>query len=172
MPFAPIRRCVATILLLSALLSAGVASATPCWNPPVSARVTDPYREPACRWCAGNRGVEYGTGEGSVVRAVATGRVTYAGSIAGTGYLVVRHRDGLRTTYGNLSERRFVSGDLVVRGVIVGTTTGPFHFGLRDGARYVDPAPYLGRLVYRPRLIPMGGVRGNAASPPTLRCVG
>ena len=34
--------------------------------------------------------------------AVASGEVTFSGTVAGTRYVVVRHADGLRVTYGNL----------------------------------------------------------------------
>jgi murein DD-endopeptidase MepM/ murein hydrolase activator NlpD len=164
------RRLVAAILILATMAPTSVVSARPCWPPPVSAPVIDPFREPACRWCAGNRGLEYGTTRGARVRAVATGRVSYSGSITGTGYVVVRHGDGLRTTYGNLAERWFGAGDLVLRGATVGLAAGPVHFGLRDGSRYVDPAPYLGRLVYRTRLVPLGTARATPAPRPVLRC--
>ena len=70
-----------------------------------SAPVADPFREPACAWCPGNRGIEYGTGAGRRScgrRRPAT--VTFAGVVAGTRYVVVDHADGrLRATYGNLA---------------------------------------------------------------------
>lgn len=148
----------------------GVVHAAPCWSPPVVAPVADPFREPACAWCPGNRGIEYGTSPGAPVRAVATGRVSFAGSVTGTVYVVVRHGDGRRVTYGNLEAVRFDVGDLVVRGQVVGRAAGAFHLGLRVGDRYVDPGSYLGRYVRRPRLIPTDGTAGNAAPPPRLRC--
>ncbi|MDJ0768593.1 MAG: M23 family metallopeptidase [Ilumatobacter sp.] len=166
--FRPIQIALAITAL--ATLAPSTAHAAPCWAPPVTARVTDPFREPACRWCAGNRGIEYGTPPGTTVRAVAGGRVSFAGDVAGTTYVVVRHRDGLRTTYGNLRHTHLDDGDLVVRGARVGTTDGRLHFGLRDGSRYVDPSPYLGRWMRRPRLIPVDGSPGRPSPPATLRC--
>ena len=41
---------------------ATAADAAPCWFPPVTGTVTDPYREPPCPWCAGNRGLDYRVG--------------------------------------------------------------------------------------------------------------
>jgi murein DD-endopeptidase MepM/ murein hydrolase activator NlpD len=155
---------------VSASFPAGGVFASPCWEPPVDAPVVDPFREPACRWCPGNRGIEFGTVEGDVVRTVATGEVTYSGVIAGVRYVVVRHGDGRRATYGNLAGLRHGTGDVVVRGTTLGPAAGPFHFGLRKGDDYVDPGPFLGQLVHRARLVPIDGSPGNEAPPPTLRC--
>jgi murein DD-endopeptidase MepM/ murein hydrolase activator NlpD len=152
------------------LLPGGAVDAAPCWSPPVVAAVTDPFRLPPCAWCPGNRGIEFGTRVGATIRAVATGRVTFAGSVAGTVYVVVRHADGRRVTYGNLQSESFDVDDTVIRGQVVGRAAGPFHLGVREGDRYVDPGPYLGRYVRRPRLVPTDGSRGNPAPPPRLTC--
>lgn len=165
-----VRHVASAVIALSSLAPSAVSHARPCWHPPVTAPVVDSFREPDCRWCPGNRGIEYGTSLGRPVTAVATGRVTFAGAIAGTVYIVVRHSDGLRITYGNLLSESYDVGDLVVRGTTLGRTRGRFHFGVRAGERYVDPAPYLGRLVHRPRLIPNDRTRPNPSSPPRLRC--
>ena len=167
-PVVPRTGIVLAVILL--LVPSGTVHAAPCWPPPVVAPVTDPFREPACAWCPGNRGIEYGTSPGASVRAVATGRVTFAGSVTGTVYVVVRHGDGRRVTYGNLDAARFDVDDLVVRGQVIGRAAGAFHFGLRVGDRYVDPGAHLGRYVRRPRLIPSDGTAGNPAPPPRLSC--
>lgn len=138
----------------------------------MTAPVVDPYREPACRWCPGNRGIEYATTPGMLVRAVAAGRVTFAGSVAGIRYVVVEHANGWRVTYGNLRELTVERGALVVRRAVVGATTSRLHLGLRDVGGYRDPTPYLGRLVYRPRLVPVDGSAGPPPGTPTLRCHG
>ena len=160
------------VATLSSLLASGVVVATPCWAPPVVAPISDPFRNPACAWCPGNRGIEFGTEPGAAVKAVATGRVTFAGSVTGTVYVVVRHGDGRRATYGNLDSESYDTGDLIVRDQLVGRAAGAFHLGLRDGDRYLDPGPYLGRLVRSPRLIPVDGSRANPAPPPRLTCAG
>jgi murein DD-endopeptidase MepM/ murein hydrolase activator NlpD len=164
-----IRRPLVVGVALASIVPVGVATAVPCWHPAVTAAVTDPFRQPECRWCAGNRGIEYGTPPDAPVSAIATGRVSYTGTIAGVGYLVVRLASGWRVTYGNLSANHRV-GDLVIRGSVVGVTAGRFHLGLRDGEEYIDPAPYLGRLVSRPRLIPTDGSRANPSGPRRLTC--
>jgi murein DD-endopeptidase MepM/ murein hydrolase activator NlpD len=158
------------LVALSTCVPLGVATAAVCWSPPVDAPITDPFRPPTCTWCPGNRGLEYGTSRGAPVRAVATGRVTYAGSIAGTVYVVVRHGDGRRVTYGNLLGESFDVGDLVIRGQIIGRADGRFHLGVREGERYVDPGRLIGRFISRPRLVPVDGSRPNPAPAPHLSC--
>jgi murein DD-endopeptidase MepM/ murein hydrolase activator NlpD len=156
--------------LASVLVVAGTAAAGACWLPPVEAPVVDPFRPPPCTWCAGNRGLEYGTVSGVAVRAVAAGEVMFSGTVAGERYVVVRHADGRRATYGGLASSTFRAGDAVVAGMSVGITAGHLHFGLRDGENYIDPAPFLGRLVGRSRLVPDDGTAARAAPPPRLRC--
>ena len=148
------------------------ALAAPCWLPPVAGVVTDPFREPPCPWCAGNRGVEYRVAAGTRVRSVAAGIVTFSGVVAGVRYVVVRHADGRRITYGHLTSTSLTTGDRVVSRSVVGVADGTFHLGVRVGGRYVDPTPLLGRLVGRPRLIPTDGSAARAAPAPTVRCPG
>jgi murein DD-endopeptidase MepM/ murein hydrolase activator NlpD len=143
---------------------------TSCLLPPVTAPVADPFREPACQWCPGNRGIEYAVPAGTPVRAAAAGTVTFSGTVAGTFYLVVQHADGMRATYGELAGSRLDAGDVVVGGSIVGASAGGLYFGLRVGDRYVDPAPLIGRLVERARLVPTDGSEPRPAPPPSLEC--
>jgi len=164
----------------------------------VDAPVADPFRSPACTWCAGNRGIEYRVAAGTTIRAAATGEVTFVGAVAGVRYLVVRSADGHRQTYGRLdaSGPVFGVGDRIVAGSPVGTAGGPapgdrgaagpapgdrgadgpaagdtgtFHFGVRLGDTYVDPAPLLGRLVAPRRLVPTTADRPRPA-PAAARC--
>src|SRR3954470_12542621 len=74
-----------------------------CYAPPVTAPVVDPFRQPPCAQCAGNRGLEYATPPGTAVTAVAGGVVTFSGVVAGTRYVVVDQPDGYRATYGRLA---------------------------------------------------------------------
>lgn len=167
----PIGRRLAVVVVAVGVGSLAVptAVAAPCWRPPVDAPVTDPYRPPTCRWCPGNRGIEYGTVAGQTVRAVDTGEVTYAGSVAGRRYVVVEHADGLRVTYGELGSIAVERGDLVIRGQRIGTTGTTFHFGVRRGDEYLDPTPLLAERHGRPRLVPSDGSPGPAV-PAQWRC--
>ncbi len=55
------------------------------------------------------------------VTAAAEGVVEFAGQVGGTLHVVVRHPDGLRTSYSFLASIDVVEGQEVVRGTIVGT---------------------------------------------------
>lgn len=169
MPSFIARAAVVTAAFIS-LLAVPNGVAAQCWLPPVAGTVTDPFREPPCRWCAGNRGIEYRVAAQTVVRAVAAGHVVYSGTVAGVGYVVVRHADGRRVTYGRLVERLVTRGDVVVARARIGRASGTFHFGLRDGDRYLDPAPLLGRLVGPTRLVPVDGSRPRPPGPPQVAC--
>jgi murein DD-endopeptidase MepM/ murein hydrolase activator NlpD len=168
-------RCVTALVGVS-LVVVGLAapqpwvSAAPCWLPPVVGTVVDPFRAPPCPWCAGNRGLDYRLDGAADVRAAASGRVEYSGVVAGIRYLVVRLPNGWRHTYGQLRSTPLSTGASVVAGTVVGRAADRFFFGLRVGDDYADPAPYLGRLVGRRRLVPVDGSPPRVAPPPTLRC--
>jgi murein DD-endopeptidase MepM/ murein hydrolase activator NlpD len=142
---------------MSAFIAAIAAVLAACWTPPVDAPVLDPFRPPACPWCAGNRGLEYGTIVGQPVRAVERGVVSFAGSVAGVRYVVVTHGDGLRATYGRLASVAVRRNSVVDAGARLGASGTGFYFGLRDGEVPVDPAPRFGRWVRRARLVPLDG---------------
>lgn len=167
-----IRRVCTTLFLSFSLFAPSHAvAATPCWVPPVVAgRIVDEFRQPPCPFCAGNRGLEYRVRARADVSAVASGVVTWAGDVAGTRYVVVRHGNGWRVTYGRLAATSLRRGDRIVRGTLVGTVSGSFYFGLRVGESYRDPAPHLGRLVGRPRLVPIDGSRPHRPPSPRLQC--
>lgn len=174
----PSRRFAVTALVGAVVAVAAVAAvaapaaAAACWAPPVDAQVTDPFRAPTCPYCAGNRGIEYGTRAGAPVRAVAAGRVTFAGPVAGITYVVVDHADGLRVTYGNLDDPRVGVGDAIVRGMVLGDAAGRFHLGLRRGDTYLDPTPFLGVWRGVVRLVPADGSPGVTTHERRLVCPG
>lgn len=161
----------AVAVLLAVSVPVGVVAGRGCWRPPTDAPIVDHFRRPACPWCPGNRGVTYAVAAGTAVRAVAAGIVTFAGSVAGTGYVVLEHADGLRATYGGVGGAGLAPREPVAAGSIVGWAQGAeLHFGLRRGEEYLDPEPFLGRLVDRPRLVPTDGTPARPAPPPVLRC--
>ena len=166
----PRRIILTTIASIAMLVPSHAVLAAPCWRPPVSGQITDPFREPPCPYCAGNRGIDYAVGENAQVRAVDDGVVTWAGTIAGVRYVVVRHANGWRVTYGQLDATTLQRDDPVAKQSLIGTASGSFYFGLRVGEEYRDPAPYFGRLVGRPRLVPIDGTDQRPAPPPLWRC--
>jgi murein DD-endopeptidase MepM/ murein hydrolase activator NlpD len=159
--------------MLGSIVLALLAGGT-CWAPPVDAPITDPYRAPPCAYCPGNRGIEFDPRPGQDVRAVQAGIVSFAGTVAGTRYVVVDHADGLRATYGQLAAVAVRRGDRVGSGDHIGTTSDRFYFGLRRGVAPndlpVDPTPMLGVRTYAPRLIPVDGTPAPSPRPGRLTC--
>jgi murein DD-endopeptidase MepM/ murein hydrolase activator NlpD len=156
------------VFLIVGSPSAAAESAT-CWRPPVAGVILDPFRAPPCRWCAGNRGIEYEVERGTTVWATSSGTVTFSGDVAGIRYVVVRHPNGWRTTYGRLDAVSVELGDVVVAGTRIGTASSGLFFGLRIGEDYVDPAPFVGAVVGRPRLVPVDGSAARPAPEPPDR---
>lgn len=123
------------------------------WVRPVPGPVTEPFRAPRGPFGAGHRGVDLAVRPGEPVVAAGAGRVTFAGSVAGTLHVVVAHRGGRRTSYSFLSAVSVRRGDTVGLGAVVGRAGGAvgpghvpgvLHLGLRVGERYVDPAALFG----------------------------
>lgn len=170
----PIVRTVVFAVLCTVLLpvapSPPAAAAPPCWHPPADAWVIDPFREPPCPWCAGNRGIDFGVAGTQRIRAVGGGVVTFAGSVAGTTYVVIEHPDGWKLTYGRLVRIDVGRGDHVASGATIGLARARFFFGLRVDGAYRDPWPYLGTLRGRQRLVPIDGTPARAAPPASLVC--
>lgn len=166
------RTAVATALVAAVLVvtAAEPAAATPSpdgaavrYRPPVAAPVADPFRPPAHRYGPGNRGIEYRTPRGAVVRAAAPGEVLFAGQVAGRRYVTILHADGVRTTYGPLTRLRVRRGATALAGQPLGTTAGPVLWTARIGDAYVDPAVLVAasgtptvRLVADRRRTPLG----------------
>jgi hypothetical protein len=125
---------------------AGAEEQTP-WSRPVGGAVVRAFLEPAARYAAGHRGVDFAAASGTPVKAANTGRVTFAGSIDGTLHVVVEHDGGIRTSYSYLLEIDVEVGQRVARGQVVGVAgghgeghaPGVLHFGARIGDRYLDP---------------------------------
>jgi hypothetical protein len=127
------------VAVAGAQASPGAPSA-PSYSPPVSAPIADPFRPPAGPYGAGNRGLEYDTQPGDAVRASADGTVVFAGPVAGTLHVTLRHVDGVRTSYSFLGAVNVVLGQRVRAGDRVGVAGERLHFGARSGDAYFDPA--------------------------------
>jgi len=111
------------------------------------ATISDPFRQPICDRCAGNRGIEYTTKPGTPIIAGASGIVSFSGVVANKKYLVIKTAAGRRLTYGSILTSDLRIGNSVVAGQIIGSTSNMLYFGLREssalGDIYVDPAKYL-----------------------------
>ncbi|MGW5634779.1 M23 family metallopeptidase [Streptomyces sp. NPDC003832] len=136
---------------------------------PVVLRAWDPPPTPYAR---GHRGVDLAAEPGTPVRAVAAGRVSFAGPVAGRGVVSVELTGTggppLRTTYEPVTAR-VRKGEQVTPGQVVATVSGPsphcpapcLHWGLLRGKTYLDPLSLLPpHLLNRgpSRLLPVLGV--------------
>ena len=90
--------------------------------------------------------------------------MTFSGAVAGTRYVVVDHGDGLRATYGGLAGTTLGAGDTVARRRRSSDApTASCTSGSVAATTYLDPAPLLGRLVERTRLVPTDGTAPRPA---------
>jgi len=99
-----------------------------------------------------NDGINIGAPAGTAVHAADSGTVIYTGNeLAAFGNLVlIRHAGGWVTAYGHLAKIDVAKGSTVVQGQPIGTVgqtgsapTPQLHFEIRQGAKPVDPAPFL-----------------------------
>lgn len=156
---------IAPLAPLAALVGALLTVAGSCVTPPVPGPIVVPFRQPACAYCPGHRGVEYAPPPGTPVRAVAPGVVTFSGQVARTRYVVVRQPDGLLATYGFLHTASVRAGQAVAAGTVVGLSTARLYFGWRRDGVPVDPTPALTGRRGPPRLVPTNGARPRPVAP-------
>ncbi|MDH6587579.1 murein DD-endopeptidase MepM/ murein hydrolase activator NlpD [Streptomyces sp. SAI-133] len=138
---------------------------------PVGARpaVLRSWEPPATVYGRGHRGVDLAAPAGTPVRAVAAGRISFAGKVAGKGVVSVELTGtDLRTTYEPVTASVH-RGAEVEAGEVIGTVdatgshcmTACVHWGLRRGETYLDPLSLLPPWLLRrgpSRLLPVLGV--------------
>ncbi|MFI1960688.1 murein hydrolase activator EnvC family protein [Streptomyces althioticus] len=142
------------------------------WPVGVRPRVLRGWEPPAAVYGPGHRGVDLAATPGTPVRAVADGRVSFAGRVAGKGVVSVELTGTgdppLRTTYEPV-RATVPQGAEVSAGEVIGTVeaggshcTAPcVHWGLLRGDTYLDPLSLLPPwLLHRgpSRLLPVLGV--------------
>ena len=152
-----------TIALVATMAVAAPAAAAshhherPVFRPPVDAPVADPFRPPENPYGPGNRGIEYDTEPGDVVRAAAGGTVEFAGAVAGhppRDRQPRRRAVQLRTRTCNASACAPATG--VARGAVIGIAGERLHFGVRLDGAYTDPGrTFIGVRRVRVRLVPL-----------------
>jgi murein DD-endopeptidase MepM/ murein hydrolase activator NlpD len=129
------------------------APAAATYSAPVAAplRVVNPFRAPPTPYSAGHRGVDFAVYPGAVVWAAATGRVTFAGTVAGRDVVVLLHPDGISTEYEPVVPA-VRAGQFVARGAPIGRVSGShdgcqpdrcLHWGARRSGQYFDPLSLL-----------------------------
>jgi murein DD-endopeptidase MepM/ murein hydrolase activator NlpD len=118
------------------------------WTWPVDApTIVRGFDPPAQRWLPGHRGVDLQATPGTVIHAIGSGAVTFAGMVGGKPVVVVSH-GALRSTYEPVTTQLNV-GAIVQAGDAIGVLAtghcpaGCLHLGLRKGERYLDPRAVL-----------------------------
>ena len=126
----------------------------PTWPVGLRPRVLRGWEPPATVYGPGHRGVDLAAPAGTPVRAVAPGRVAFAGRVAGRGVISVDLEGTgdppLRTTYEPVTAA-VEEGEEVEPGEVIGTVdasgshcaTTCVHWGLRRGEGYLDPLSLL-----------------------------
>lgn len=120
-------------------------------DPPPAVLAT--FDAPDERWGTGHRGVDLSAVAGEPVLAPTDGRVSFAGTIAGRGVVVVAHDGGLRSTFEPVHDQAEV-GTAVRAGAMIAVldeTAGHcaprscLHWGVLRGDTYLDPLAFLTR---------------------------
>ena len=115
---------------------------------PVRGRISSTFGP---RWGKMHNGLDIAVSTGTLVKAAADGRVTFAGWNGGYGILVIiDHGNGIETRYAHNSRLNVKVGQRVTRGETVaysgntGVSTGPHvHFEIRYRNNPVNPQTYL-----------------------------
>ena len=110
----------------------------------------DPPDQP---WLRGHRGVDLRATVGQSVLAPAEGRVTFSGSLAGRGVVVLAHADGLRSTFepvvtGLAMGQHVAPGQRVAQVSAMAGHCAPvvcLHWGVLRERTYLDPLSFLDR---------------------------
>ena len=96
-----------------------------------------------------NAGIDIRLAAGTDIRASAPGKVVYVGDALksyGT-MIIVSHPDGYATVYARALTSAIRKGDVLQVGQLLGHSTEQFdgllHFELRQGAKPLNPIPYL-----------------------------
>lgn len=146
--------------------SSGAGAPVVEYAPPLPGplRVLTPFDPPATPYGPGHRGVDLAAAQGAQVSAAGSGVVSFAGSVAGRGVVVVVHPDGISTEYEPV--RPVVhNGDAVSVGTLLGIVDGAhaacapascLHWGARRDGVYLDPLDLL-RALGPVRLLPWRG---------------
>ncbi|MEU9067722.1 M23 family metallopeptidase [Streptomyces sp. NPDC048306] len=131
----------------------GVPAVARNWPVGVRPAVLRGWEPPATPYGPGHRGVDLAAAGGTPVRAVAAGRVSFAGPVAGRGVVSLELAGTgdppLRTTYAPV-EAVVEAGDVVAAGQVLGSVqpagphcTGCLHWGLLRGDVYLNPLSLL-----------------------------
>lgn len=118
---------------------------------PVKGNVTSRYGSREAIRDHTHKGLDIAAKTGTPIKAAASGKVTYSGTMGGYGNLIIiDHGNGITTYYGHCSKlykkvgATVNAGDLIAAVGNTGNSTGPhLHFEIRKNGVYVNPARYL-----------------------------
>ncbi|GEP36945.1 hypothetical protein NPS01_06080 [Nocardioides psychrotolerans] len=163
---------LAVALVVIAPLASALEGPDPVgvWPLAPDPEVVATFDPPDSAYGAGHRGVDLAARSGQPVRAALAGTVTFAGTLAGRGVVVVGHGP-TRTTYEPVTAT-VALGESVARGGRIGTLQLPgshcfpracLHWGWIEGETYLDPLRLVGggpvRLLPLWRDLPVVGPR-------------
>ncbi|MGW2041071.1 peptidoglycan DD-metalloendopeptidase family protein [Streptomyces virginiae] len=123
------------------------------WGSPVDAPAGTPFGQAGGMWSSGRHtGLDFPAAVGTIVRAVAGGKVSMATDGGPYGrHVMINHGGGLTSLYAHLNEILTKVGDTVSAGQTIGrvgatgNVTGPhLHLEARVNGQAVDPMTYLG----------------------------
>jgi triacylglycerol esterase/lipase EstA (alpha/beta hydrolase family) len=126
--------------------------ARPWLVPPVDGPIVGRWRAPGTDWGPGHRGLDFYSAPETAVRAAASGRVSFAGRVAGVNAVTIVHAGDMASTYTDLAEVLVARGAYVLQGEWIGRSgvahkfSGEVgvHFGVKVAGAYVNPEDYLG----------------------------
>jgi len=165
-------RAVALSALVLALAVAPARGGDGSWAWPLDdQRVSERFDLPDTEYSAGHRGIDLPGRVGEPVRAVARGRVTFAGSVAGVGVVTVDHGRE-RSTYQPV-QARVKRGDTVAAGDVVGKLRDSgshcaiacLHLGRLESESYLDPLDRLATASHVRLVDPEGPVPAPPSGP-------
>lgn len=156
--------CFGALALVLSGLSPANAVDVPVGSWPLAPQpeVVARFDPPASTYGAGHRGVDLAGHVGQEVRSGLAGQVSFAGTVAGKGVVVVSH-GATRTTYEPVASSLPV-GTVIESGQAIGSLQLPgshcfpracLHWGWLRGETYLDPLLLVG--VRRVRLLPLSG---------------
>lgn len=149
------RMSVHTVSVAFISLALGLVFAIPSsaadstWTrPTVDGQITRSF-DHSSTYGPGHRGIDFSTQNGSQVRAVAAGRVMWAGKVAGRFTITIDH-GAEKSTYDPVKPS-VSAGDRVSAGQVIGHVSGRhkgcksacLHLGRVSGSTYLDPAERL-----------------------------
>ncbi len=147
----PLLLAILAVLLCLGPSAAAADESIGSWPLRPDPQVVNRFDPPPTPYAAGHRGVDLAGSAGQAVHAAMAGRVSFAGSIAGRGVVVVDHGP-TRTTYQPV-EAAVSVGDVVAEGARIGTLVASgshcwpaacLHWGWIRDETYLDPLLIVG----------------------------